>query len=225
MLSRLQTIISMIRSDPLNGILYLLCFTAAILVSLILHEIAHGYVAYRCGDPTAKMMGRLSLNPAKHLDPVGTVCMVIFGIGWAKPVPVNPRNYRHYRRDDILVSVAGIVMNLILFLLTTALVVAIQRHVTYSTVMYYIYLFLYLMSSLNLSLALFNLLPIPPLDGYHLLNDIIFRGRIQMTRQQFQIMQFVLIAICLTGVLSNLLSTVHTAIFNWAVQLMYTILP
>ena len=225
MLSRLQTIISMIRSDPLNGILYLLCFTAAILVSLILHEIAHGYVAYRCGDPTAKMMGRLSLNPAKHLDPVGTVCMVIFGIGWAKPVPVNPRNYRHYRRDDILVSVAGIVMNLILFLLTTALVVAIQRHVTYSTFMYYIYLFLYLMSSLNLSLALFNLLPIPPLDGYHLLNDIIFRGRIQMTRQQFQIMQFVLIAICLTGVLSNLLSAVHTAIFNWAVQLMYTILP
>lgn len=225
MFSRLQTMISMLRYDPVKGSIYIISFAAAILISLILHECAHGYVAYRCGDPTAKFMGRLSLNPAKHLDPVGTICMVVFGIGWAKPVPVNPRNFRNYRRDDFLVSIAGITLNMILFLLSTALLVGIERYVRYSQVMQYVYNFVYLLSSINLSLAIFNLLPIPPLDGYHLVNDTLLKGRLQLNFQQFRVMQVVLIVICLSGVLSSLLSGLHSAIYNAVLNLFYSMIP
>ena len=85
------------------------------LVCITLHELAHGYVALRCGDPTAQMMGRLSFNPLRHLNLFGTICMFLFGVGWANPVPVNPRNFRSFRRDDFLVSIAGIVTNLLLY--------------------------------------------------------------------------------------------------------------
>ena len=85
----------MLQSDPIGFVLYLFYLLVTVLLSLILHEVAHGYVAYRCGDATAKWMGRLSLDPRKHLDPIGTICMFLFGIGWAKPVPVNPRNFHN----------------------------------------------------------------------------------------------------------------------------------
>lgn len=225
MFTRFQYMLSLLRTDPVGGTIYILSFAAAILIALILHEWAHGFVAYRCGDPTAKMMGRLSLNPAHHLDPVGTLCMVVFGIGWAKPVPVNPRNFRNYRRDDFLVSIAGILMNLTLFLLSTALLVAIQNHVRYSALMQYVYNFVYLLSSINLSLALFNLLPIPPLDGYHLVNDTLLKGRLQLNHQQFQVMQIILIVVCLTGVLSNLLGSLHSTIYSAVLNLFYRMIP
>lgn len=224
-MSRIQSMLAMLRADPLGGTIYILSYAAAILIALILHEWAHGYVAYRCGDPTAKMMGRLSLNPAHHLDPVGTVCMVLFGIGWAKPVPVNPRNFRNYRWDDFKVSIAGIAMNLTLFLLSTALLVVMENHVRYSEVMQYIYNFIYLLSSINLSLAIFNLLPIPPLDGYHLFNDLLLKGKLQLTAQQFQITQIVLILICLSGLLSNLLGSLHSTIYHAVLSLFYRMIP
>ena len=126
MLSRLQSWMSYLTSDPLGFIVYALYLTATVLLSLILHECAHGYVAYRCGDPTAKWMGRLTLDPRKHLDPFGTICMFLLGFGWARPVPVNPRNFKNYRRDDFLVSIAGIVTNLTLFVFCVALSVGIN---------------------------------------------------------------------------------------------------
>ena len=99
-------------------ILFVVMYIVCILFSLIIHECAHGWVALKCGDPTAKWMGRLTLDPRKHLDPIGTLCMLFMRIGWAKPVPVNPRNFKHYRRDYILVSLAGITVNLLLCLLS-----------------------------------------------------------------------------------------------------------
>ena len=213
MFSRLETMLRMIRLNPVSGIIYIVSMAAAILISLILHECAHGYVAYRCGDPTAKMLGRLSLDPRKHLDPLGTLCMVVLGIGWAKPVPVNPRNFGNFRRDDFLVSIAGIVTNLLLFLLSTALLVGtIQFNNT--MVGGYVNDFLYMLSSINLSLALFNLLPIPPLDGYHLVNDTLLHGKLQLNREQFRICQLILLAICMTGTLSRLLGSAHSAIYS-----------
>ena len=117
-------------NDPIQYIFSLLPLIPAILPALILHEVAHGYMAYRLGDPTAKLMGRLSLNPLKHLDPLGTLSMFLIGLGWAKPVPVDPRFFRHPRRDDFLVSIAGITANLIMFLIGCVLMysmVAIKR--------------------------------------------------------------------------------------------------
>lgn len=219
MLSRLSYIFSMMRTDPLGGVIYLLSFTVAILASLILHEVSHGFMAYRCGDPTAKMFGRLSLNPLKHLDPMGTVFMVLFGFGWAKPVPVNPRNFRDYRRDDFMVSIAGIITNLTLFVISTLILawmgsIRFKHGSTELQIAQYVYNFLYMLSSINLSLAIFNLLPIPPLDGYHLFNDLLFKGRIRLTGQQFRIAQMALMVVCLSGILGRFLSGAHSAVFD-----------
>ena len=102
-------------SNPLDTLLSLLISLPGVFLALSAHEAAHGWVAYKCGDPTAKMMGRITLNPLRHLDPIGFLCMLFAGFGWAKPVPVNPNNYRNYRKDDLKVSLAGITANLILF--------------------------------------------------------------------------------------------------------------
>lgn len=238
MFTRLQAIFSLLRQAPLEGGIYLVSFAAAILTSLILHECAHGYVALHCGDPTAKMMGRLSLNPLKHLDPLGTVFMVLFGFGWAKPVPVNPRNFRDFRRDDFLVSIAGIVMNLTLFLLTTALMVGFERFANIPVVFYeygyiaqgghavdYVLQLLYMLSSINLSLAIFNLLPIPPLDGYHLVNDTLLKGRFRLTPSQFQTVHVILMVVCFSGVLNSLLSTVHGVVYDAVMNLFHLMIP
>ena len=94
--------------DPRGTLLILLIALPGRLLAISAHEAAHGWVADRCGDPTARLMGRVTLNPLKHFDVVGTLCMLVFGFGWAKPVPVNPLNFRNYRRDDLKVALAGV---------------------------------------------------------------------------------------------------------------------
>jgi len=135
-----------------------------LLYSVIFHELAHGWVAYRMGDPTAKLMGRLSLNPLKHLDPMGTFMLFIFGFGWAKPVPVNFNRFHGNRTALILVSSAGIIVNMILafaalFLLQS---LALPSNSIAATMLYY-------MAQINIILAAFNLIPISPLDGSKIL--------------------------------------------------------
>ncbi|MEG0741322.1 MAG: site-2 protease family protein [Clostridia bacterium] len=254
-LNRLQAWGDWLTSDPLGFILYLLYFAASVLLTLMLHEIAHGYVAYRCGDPTAKMMGRLSLDPRKHLDPIGTACLVFLGFGWAKPVPVNPRNFQNYRRDDLLVSLAGITVNLTLFILSLALAVGFNgllwrpevieanggaraflssNGIGYSILLsgsgkdftdymrypwvQYIQRFLLMFAGMNVSIGIFNLLPIPPLDGFHVLNDIVLKGRFSLNQNMFQITQIILLVLCfsgaLTGVLSSIIGFVEDGVLN-----------
>ena len=196
-----------------STIIYLLMFAVCILFSLIIHECAHGFVALKCGDPTAKMMGRLTLDPRKHLDPIGTICMVLLRIGWAKPVPINPRNFRHYRRDYIFVSLAGICVNLLLFLVSTLAAVLLQR--AYSErIAQYLWEFFILLGMINLSLAIFNLLPVPPLDGYRFVDQFIFRGSLSMNPRTMQIVHLVFLGVCLSGLLNNFLSNVNGTVFN-----------
>lgn len=260
-INRLQYWVQYLTQDPLGFVLYLFYTAVTVLLSLILHEYAHGYMALRCGDPTAKWMGRLTLDPRKHLDPLGTISMLVIGVGWAKPVPVNPRNFKNYRRDDFLVSIAGIVTNLSLFVLCTSLSVGVnglmweRDFLTYVkdtsgtleyllnpnyTVAYgiacgeldsawmeqmsapwlmYVQRFLLLMSQINLSLAVFNLLPIPPLDGYHLVNDTLLKGKLDLNQQTFQIAQIALLVLCFSGVLSGLLSTVNNGVYSAVLNL------
>lgn len=156
-----------------EGLLNVLAFALALVFALTLHELAHGLVALWNGDDTAKINGRLSLNPAKHFDLTGLVMMFLVGFGWAKPVPVNPYNFKNRKVGAITVSVAGVVTNLLLaFFFALPYVAISQISVEVDTAKYYIlYLlcnFSWFMVVLNVSFALFNLLPLYPLDGYRL---------------------------------------------------------
>ena len=135
-----------------------------LLYSVIIHELAHGWVAHRLGDPTAKMAGRLSLNPLRHLDPLGTLMLFLFGFGWAKPVPINMNYLRDPRKGMIMVSAAGITANILLA--TTALF--LSRFLSPSSGEA-TRLILYYLAQINIILAAFNLIPIPPLDGSKIL--------------------------------------------------------
>ena len=156
------------------GLLNVLAFVVALLSALVLHEIAHGLVALWNGDPTAKYYGRLSLNPIKHFDWVGLVLMFLVGFGWAKPVPVNPNNFKNRRVGAITVSIAGVLTNLILaFLGAMADTLFSQIMPRSQSATYAVYFFRVLASlicQLNVTFALFNLLPLFPLDGYRLLS-------------------------------------------------------
>ena len=246
-LNRLQAWWNWLTTDPVGFLVFMLYYAVAILLTLMLHEIAHGYVAYRCGDPTAKMMGRLTLDPRKHLDPIGTICVVLLGFGWAKPVPVNPRNFKgNYRRDDFLVSIAGVTTNLTLFITALFLATLINPLLWDSKVLAYygakellssngaafgailygvvdnsllkapwlmhVQRFLLLFSSMNLTIAVFNLFPIPPLDGFHVLNDLVLKGKLTMNRQFFQGAQIVLLILVFSGALSSVLTFVTDAV-------------
>ncbi len=151
------------------------------LLAIILHEVAHGYIAERFGDPTARLLGRLTLNPFKHLDPIGTIAIFIFGFGWARPVPVNSGNFRRPRRDMIWVALAGPATNILLALLSALLLRGLglldqssfgasHAYTQFTTPVKMMAGFsLYI----NVLLGVFNLIPLPPLDGGRILTGIL----------------------------------------------------
>ena len=152
-----------------------------IFLSLSVHETAHGFIANKLGDPTAKNFGRLTLNPVKHIDPIGFICMILFGMGWAKPVPVNSRHFKKPRRDMALTAAAGPISNLCLAVIFTLLLRLIMiptesilmqmifsGDASLETTLLILSVFADLCSigiTLNLALMIFNLIPLPPLDG------------------------------------------------------------
>jgi Zn-dependent protease len=223
MFSNITNILNSFRANPGETLIYLLMLTFCILFSLILHEVAHGFVALKCGDPTAKWMGRLTLNPLKHLDPIGTICMLFLRIGWARPVPINPRNFRNYRRDYILVSLAGIVTNLAIFLISTAVTVLIYKHAKAEWLGYVLQLFI-MLAQMNLGLAIFNLLPVPPLDGYRFVDQFVFKGSLSMNPQTMQVIRIVFLFVCISGMLNGLLTTMNSTVFNAVFSFMYKIM-
>lgn len=161
-------------------ILQLIILAPPILLALTLHEFAHGYVAYHFGDPTAKNQGRLTLNPLKHLDPIGTLAFFIIKIGWAKPVPVNPNYFRNPRKDMLWVALAGPAVNFILAIISALLVktiwfIAASIHPSPLAAAILVPLHEVLMASvwINLVLCIFNFLPIPPLDGSKILAGLL----------------------------------------------------
>ncbi|RMH72466.1 MAG: site-2 protease family protein [Gemmatimonadetes bacterium] len=154
----------------------LVLITPPILLALTVHEFAHAWSAYKLGDPTAKNEGRLTLNPLHHMDPIGTfaifiTAMVGFGIGWARPVPVNPYNFKHMDRDDLLVSIAGPASNMLqAIVMGVAVRVCLWLGLAVNSPLV---MMLFAGLTINLALAIFNMLPIFPLDGSHILRALV----------------------------------------------------
>ena len=188
--------------NPINAALYFLAFV----VALTFHECSHALAAYKLGDPTARNMGRLTLNPLKHLDLMGTLLRLLDGFGWAKPVPVNPRNYRNPKRDDIIVSLAGITSNILLAFLATPIYMLTIKHG--SNIALVVSWFICAFIQTNIVLALFNLIPISPLDGSHVLEDLLLpvcgpKPFLWLRQYGRYLLIVVLIALNYTGVLGT----------------------
>lgn len=164
----------------MNTIARYLITVPAVLLVIMLHELAHGVASYKLGDPTAKRMGRLTLNPLKHLDPVGAICMVLFHFGWAKPVPVDMRYFRNPKRDMAITALAGPLCNLICAFLAVPLYLLLERAYISAAIqtggqgfavglIWTLFHFVYYFHTVSLGLCLFNLIPLPPLDGSRIL--------------------------------------------------------
>ncbi len=192
-------------SGILNYIIDALYTLPGILVGLSFHEWGHAYAAYKRGDPTARNLGRMTVNPFAHIDPIGFLSLLVLGFGWAKPVPVSTRNFKSPRKDELIVSLAGIIVNLILgvvFLVLWFILGSLPvTNSVLNTIIYYCFY-------INFSLAVFNLLPIPPLDGYHVAQCLLLNAK---TYKIFQFMEkyryIILVAVLVINSRTRFLST------------------
>jgi len=203
MFSGWRAVIGMLSEGNVVGVLvYILSVMLAVFVAISFHECAHAYVAYKLGDPTAKNLGRVSLDPMKHLDPVGALLFLLFGFGWAKPVIVNPRNLKNYRRDDVLISLAGPLTNLVLSFIFYGIWFFVRR-VTANEIILTVLIYLV---SINLSFAIFNILPIPPLDGFHVVSSLLPAKAYKVVSFLTRYGRYILIGLLITGVLSDIMT-------------------
>ncbi|HKL74338.1 MAG TPA: site-2 protease family protein [Clostridia bacterium] len=203
-------------------IICILAILLAATIAIVMHEVSHGYMALKCGDPTAKLAGRLTLNPVAHFDLIGVIMLLLVGFGWAKPVPVDPRNFKSYKKCTLLVSIAGIVTNLLLCGLGLLLIFLLKPLLMYSStsstsiyaLQMLLYYFLIFFTKINFLLAFFNLLPIFPLDGFRFLNCFLKQGN-GFSKFMYKYGSFVLIGLILLSRVLNNLNLYFLDIFYW----------
>ena len=173
-----------------------------IIIALSFHEFAHAWMSNKLGDPTPRMQGRLTINPLAHVDLLGFVCLLICGFGWGKPVMINPYYYKKRRRDELLVALAGVTMNLVLavlFSFPTKLFYSMyaQTGSGLMEIIYYIFLFTV---QINLCLMIFNLIPVPPLDGWGILTQLVDLEKYSWYNTVYQYGGFILLILILLNV-------------------------
>ena len=193
---------------------YILIAFAA-LIAITLHELAHGYTAYKLGDNTAKERGRLTLNPIKHIDPIGLLALIVIHIGWAKPVPINPMNFHSRKSGTILVSIMGPFTNLML-----AVVFAVLFKITYGLDVYLSFFFQYGII-LNIGLAVFNLLPLPPLDGSKIVASLLPIKLERLFYKYQRYLSLIVLILYLTGIIRIAIVPVMQIIYNAIIGLVF----
>ena len=214
-------------SDPKTYFFNMLIALPGIVIGLSFHEFGHAFVSDRLGDPTPRSQGRVTLNPAAHFDPTGFLALVFCGFGWGIPVEIDPRYYKHPRRDEFLVSIAGVVMNLIVAVVFSIVVHFIYTNVPYEklstgTLTGIGFAMLIQIIFINLVLMVFNLIPVPPLDGFGIITEI-FNLRtkpIYYTLYQFGFP--ILLILLILGVVDSVLNPAVN--FMYSMMLQYIIL-
>ena len=195
------------RFSSTDSMLVLLLTLPAILIAITFHEFAHAFVADKLGDNTPRSQGRLTINPLSHIDPVGFALLIVAGFGWGKPVQINPRNFKRnitMTKAEALVSAAGPIMNFIIAIITTIILAVILKYSLFaniaSKVYWLIIVFLMELVLINVGLGLFNLIPLPPLDGSKILNHFLSYNIRAWFEQNQTILYIIFIVIWITGI-------------------------
>ena len=214
-----------------SALFALLASIPGVLLAITFHEFAHGFVAYKLGDNTAKNEGRLSLNPFDHLDPIGSLMLLFAGFGWGKPVPVNPRNYTRkisMEKGEAIVSAAGPMMNFLLAIIFTFIYFALYRfsgvEFLSSTIGQIIMLLINVSISINIGLGVFNLIPLPPLDGSKIIMPFLPYKAKQWFVNNEQIFSIIFVILWITGIAGTIISPVINGITSGILNLGHIII-
>lgn len=205
-------------NNPSDWFMSTLIMLPAIIIGLSFHEFAHAKVANMLGDDTPKFQGRVTINPIAHVDPIGFIALLFIGFGWGKPVQVNPRNFKHMRRDGFLVSISGVFMNLVLaFIFAGALKLLVMYQYEFiNTELGGIFVEMVMsIISINIVLMIFNLLPIPPLDGFGIVTEIFNLREKEIYYQIYDKGFIILMALILFNITDKILVPAVNFVFNF----------
>ena len=203
-------ILTLLQTNPIIA----LAFIVGLVAGITIHEASHALVAYRLGDPTAKLAGRLTLNPASRLDLIGTLALLIVGIGWGKPTPFDPFNLRNIKRDSALISVAGAVSNFVLAIILSIPYLFFYFTGNLSLTINAVYQVISIIIWLNLILGVFNLIPVHPLDGFKVLAGLLPRDWYYDFIQTERYGIFILLFLLITGAIGKILFPIISSIFS-----------
>ena len=206
-------------TDPKTWLMDKIIIIPAIFIGLTFHEFAHAFVAYRLGDQTPKIQGRVTLNPMAHIDLVGLLCLFFVGFGWGQPVQIDPYSFKNRRRDEFLVSIAGVAMNFLIAVVFAfvikGILIATGGQWTYTGFGESIWMMLFYVIYINLVLMIFNLIPVPPLDGFNILAQIVNFGQTDLYWKLYRYGNWILIIIIVFGITGMIISPCVRIIYNF----------
>ena len=205
-------------TDPMGWLMDKVLIVPGIVIGLTFHEFAHAWVAWKCGDQTPRLQGRVTLNPMAHIDWMGLAALFFVGFGWGQPVQIDPYQFRHRRRDELLVALAGVTMNLLLAILFSFVAKAVMMLVGWSWLSTGfgngIWMMILYIVQINLVLMIFNLIPVPPLDGFNIIAQVFNFGNTETYWRLYQYGNWVLVALIVFGVTGMIISPCVNFLYN-----------